>query len=141
MGTTCDINIYDGIFDGDGIVTIHKNYDGYLNETGLKLCEYLINKTVVSGHHNGENEFNGPYCAAASLVKFLKNGVGDVYLYPFNDNSPQPATNFTYNIYIESFKPIKMNIFETDKLIVHTQSISKVYKNILKITSDIDLNE
>ncbi len=67
--------------DDKEIVVLYRQYDGYLSGHGLELAEILAGRVVVNGYTD-ESQFNGMSCLAAQVVAKLKDGVGNVYLYP-----------------------------------------------------------
>ena len=65
------------------IVDIYHHWDGYPEGLGVTLGWYLSGKRVVNGIGGKDNEdliFNGMGCLAASLVAYLKDGPGNVYI-------------------------------------------------------------
>ena len=87
MGTRAIVDIYG---EGEGeedvvLCTLYRQFDGY-PEGGLgdELVDFIKTKKVVNGHSHGSNEANGMGCLAAQLIGHLKNGVGNLYLFPPN---------------------------------------------------------
>lgn len=64
---------------------MYKQYDGYPEGTGLAIAKACINKDgkelkLVNGFNNEHTQANGIGCLAATIIKNLKNGCGNVYL-------------------------------------------------------------
>lgn len=94
MATSATIYIKDNDFL---ICAIERTCDGYLSGLGMELLEFLKGKKIVNGFSSGDgwNSFNGMGCLAASLVKHLKDGIGNVYLcYPADNHD-----YYSYTIY------------------------------------------
>jgi len=73
--------------DGDTLVTIYRQMDGYPSGMGQDLADFLGKATVVNGIGSNQKNpefFNGMSCMAAWLVAALKvnSGIGGIYLYP-----------------------------------------------------------
>lgn len=66
------------------LTTIYRQFDGYPDGHGLELAEFLDNGRIVNGIPVGGTErlFNGMGCLAAQLIAQLKDGVGNIYVYP-----------------------------------------------------------
>ena len=62
--------------DNDTLLTIYRQYDGYLSGHGLDLAEYLHDISIVNGM-NGDNKAkaNGMGCLSAQLLAYLKKRV------------------------------------------------------------------
>ena len=72
------------------LMKIYKQYDGYV-EGGLgeELVQFLRGRRVVNGYSMKDEEeraFNGEGCLAASIVAHLKEGIGNVYIQPIDDD-------------------------------------------------------
>jgi hypothetical protein len=68
--------------DGDEIVVLYRQMDGYPTGHGAELKEFLIGFTVVNGYGvKRSRQANGMSCLAAQAVAHFKKGVGDFYLY------------------------------------------------------------
>lgn len=80
MSTRAIAEVYD--INNNLLVTIYKHMDGYPEGFGEDLKEICAKYTIVKGISGGDNTYksNGVGCFAATLVKELKDGIGDVYL-------------------------------------------------------------
>lgn len=69
--------------DGNKIIEMYKQLDGYPSGLGIELQEFLKDGVITNGISLGENRktFNGMGCLAAQLVEHFKDGVGGVYLH------------------------------------------------------------
>ena len=69
-------------------VNMYRHLDGYPEGHGLELAEFLKDIELINGvplvNHN-RYMANGSGCLAAQMVKHFKDGVGDIYLHPHND--------------------------------------------------------
>jgi hypothetical protein len=72
--------------DGETLVAIYRQYDGYISGHGKDLADFLNGRRIVNGIRVGTEleVFNGPGCLAANLISFLKkeeNGkAGNIYI-------------------------------------------------------------
>lgn len=95
MGTRALVNV---IEDDKVLCTIYRQYDGYPEGLGKELEEFLEDFTIVNGFSSETPKpvANGMGCLAAQLIKHLKDGVGNVYIFPIN--SKDVGEEFMYNI-------------------------------------------
>ena len=103
MGTRSLTHIKDG---NKTLLTIYRQFDGYPTGLGAELYEFLKDFTIVNGY--GEklpNYANGIGCLAAQLVGHLKDGIGNVYIYP--PNSKDCGEEYIYTI---SLKKNEINL-------------------------------
>ncbi len=85
---------------GETILTLYRQYDGYLQGHGLDLARFLKDISIVNGiSGNATKIANGMGCLSAQLIAHLKDGVGNLYVYP--PNSKDCWEEFTYYIYNE----------------------------------------
>lgn len=82
MSTRALIDILDA--DGVCITTIYKHMDGYPSDPGVgdTLKEFVKLIKIVNGFSTTRNVANGMECLAAQVIAHLKDGPGDVYVYP-----------------------------------------------------------
>ena len=69
-------------------VNMYRHLDGYPEGHGLELAEFLKDVEIVRGVplvNKTRYMANGSGCLAAQMVKHFKDGVGDIYLHPHND--------------------------------------------------------
>ncbi len=97
------------------IVDIYNHWDSYPEGLGVTLGWYLSGKKIVNGLGSKDNEdlvYNGVGCLAASLVAYLKDGPGNVYI----EDSEQQHTWIDYHYYIwgDDGKRIYISIFDGD---------------------------
>lgn len=122
MGTSCIIRIKDKLDDKESYVTIYKHYDGYPQGIGLRLKEKFQNHNVVSGigqFDTIENAANGMEDFAAQVVAFLKQTIGDVYLY--HNSTPQGSSSYEYTLYLEN-EVLMINQFDcSDGIVINTK--------------------
>jgi hypothetical protein len=85
MGTRSITKIYDGTML---LVTIYRQYDGYMAGHGKDLAAILEGKTIVNGLPGSADTsklFNGAGCMAASIIAGLKTGAGGIYIQAASD--------------------------------------------------------
>lgn len=75
------------IYDDNGkdiLTTIYKHWDGHPEGFGAALERITSVFSLVNGIRLGDERIiaNGMGCFAAQLIQSLKNGPGDVYIYP-----------------------------------------------------------
>jgi len=70
--------------EGNKIIEMYKQYDGYPSGMGMELMNFLKGGVVVNGYSTSSDnvrQFNGMECLAAQLVAHFKEGVGGIYLH------------------------------------------------------------
>ena len=94
-------------------VQIYHHHDGYPEGLGVTLANYLLNKKIVNGLPIGAGSVdvaNGMGCLTASLIKYLKEAPGNVYIdYP---NAERIDIDYTYYIWGCVDKDIWISIFD-----------------------------
>ena len=94
-------------------VQIYHHYDGYPEGLGVTLANYLGPKKIVNGLPVGAGSVdvaNGMGCLTASLIEYLKEAPGNVYVdYPYQDRFD---IDYTYYIWGTEGKDIWISIFE-----------------------------
>ena len=99
------------------IVDIYNHWDGYPEGLGVTLANYLDDKKIVNGISNKDNEdlvYNGMGCLAASLVAYLKDGPGNVYIEPRESHG---WIDYQYYIWGNTDKGIWISIFSDGECI------------------------
>lgn len=101
MGTRSLTHIREGNKLGKVLLTIYRQYDGYPDGHGLDLAEFLKDMNVVNGLTMDEKKkvANGMGCLAAQLVAHLKQGPGNIYIYP--PKSTDCGEEYVYTIYYD----------------------------------------
>lgn len=108
MGTRSTTTVYD--YDGQPIITMYRQYDGYPSGHGEELAEFLSSKRMVNGiSGNRKNVFNGPGCLAAQMIAHFKKEAGGIYIYPLATGKEE---EFFYEVFcdgdISSPGPVRM---------------------------------
>ena len=94
MGTRSLTHVVD---NNDTLLTLYRQYDGYLTGHGLDLAEFLQDICIVNGiSGSADRKANGMGCLSAQLIAHLKDGVGNIYVYP--PDSKDCWEEFTYYI-------------------------------------------
>ena len=75
--------------NGDTILNMYRQMDGYLEGMGADLAEFLQPFQLVNGFGMGDNTnvANGMGCLAAQIVAHFKTDVGGIYLYAGDDRN------------------------------------------------------
>jgi hypothetical protein len=79
MGTRSTVKFYE---DGEVILSVYQQYDGYPTGVGKELADFLNSKTIISGFSGQtmETHANGIGCLAAQFVKEFKRSIGGLYI-------------------------------------------------------------
>ena len=112
MGTRSITKIRQDGKDSPVICQIYRQFDGYPEGMGKDLKEICKDITVVNGISGGQNNdkfANGMECLAATIIKNLKQGIGNIYLVPVSDDKEE----FNYNIYTVKGK-VKIDCVDSD---------------------------
>lgn len=84
MGTRSIVKFVE---DGDVIVQIYQQYDGYPSGVGKELAKFLAPFTIVNGFGHGDDTgktANGVGCLAAQFIAKFKTDVGGLYVISAN---------------------------------------------------------
>ena len=68
--------------NGEEIVVMYRQYDGYPTGMGKDLQDFLKGFTIVNGYSETNKIANGMGCLSAQVIAELKDGCGNIYLYP-----------------------------------------------------------
>ena len=100
MGTRSTTRIYE---DGNLLLTLYKQYDGYIEGWGNQLKEFIKSGTFVNGISLNEKRrvFNGVGCFAAQLIKEYKERPGGLYV-----TTEEDEQEYNYRIYKRNDKLI-----------------------------------
>lgn len=94
MGTRSLTHIKEG---NDILCTIYRQMDGYPKGHGIDVAFYLAQGHLVNGIGLGDaTVWNGMGCLAASLIKYLKEGPGGIYIEKPGDKGL--GEEYTYTI-------------------------------------------
>ena len=108
------------------IVDIYHHWDGYPEGLGVTLASYLDDKKVTNGLSgrkivngissamNKDLVNNGMGCLAASLVAYLKDGPGNVYIESRNQHG---WIDYYYVVWGDTDKEIWISIFDEGECI------------------------
>lgn len=104
--------------DGNKIIEMYKQYDGYPEGLGSELKEFIASGTMVNGIGIGEDKvvFNGIGCFAAQLVEHFKDGPGGIYLHaPTPDYSSKKKYDdmYTAEYYYEISADLVLTCWDT----------------------------
>lgn len=106
MGTRSLTFVYDE--QGEKIINLYRQYDGYPTGHGSELAEFLNSGRVVNGLDGvgKERQFNGAGCLAAQMVAHFKTESGGFYLYP--TSVEDCGQDYEYHIYTDKELWIKI---------------------------------
>jgi len=96
-------------------VNMYRHHDGSPYWHGVDLAEFLKDFKIINGiGYSAElgKHANGEGCLAAQMVAHFKNSVGDVYLYPTN-NEGAGDEDYIYTIYPKGGEPCFISIYDT----------------------------
>jgi|TARA_R100001163_G_scaffold1869_5_gene2927 hypothetical protein len=86
--------------EGETLATIYRQFDGYLSGHGNDLAEFLKGFNIVNGYSGDTtNLANGMGCLTAQFIAHIKEGCGNIYLYP--PNSENCWEEYTYSVYLK----------------------------------------
>lgn len=93
------------------IVTMYRQYDGYMEGHGKDLADFLAGGELVNGIGMDDKVvFNGMGCLSAQVVAHFKDGSGGIYLQRANKNSGE---NYRYKVIGDlETKEITIEVFE-----------------------------
>ena len=111
MGTRSLTFVYEA--DGEAIINLYRQYDGYPSGHGAELAEFFAGKRIVNGLSGDTSMvFNGMGCLAASLVAHFKDAAGGFYLNP--TSATDCGQDYEYHVY-------------KDKIVVKNYSGNKIF--------------
>lgn len=66
------------------LVSIYRQYDGYIEGIGHEIANYILNKEIVNGIKLGDRETNkkanGFTCLIAQFIRDFKTEIGNLYI-------------------------------------------------------------
>lgn len=84
------------INENDKVVAcVYRQYDGYPSGHGKDIEDCLGSRELVNSYSKPATQVNGIGCAAAMLVAAIKDGCGNVYLFPTDAENQE----YTYTVY------------------------------------------
>lgn len=98
MGTRSTTKINDE--EGNTLVTLYRQYDGYPSGHGQELADFLKDRTIINGFsgQTAKTHANGMGCLAAQLIAYLKGDrIGNVYVTNEGDSQEYNYTIYTKN--------------------------------------------
>jgi len=124
MGTRSTTKIYD---NGQFLVCIYQQYDGYPDDWGKDLKNFIKSKRWVQGIGDSYEIFNGIRCFTAQLIAYFKDGqAGGLYISTKDDTQ-----EYNYQIDYQSSEKGKI----TDKIKVsidaHDEKVGEDYNEII----------
>ena len=97
----------------ENLVLVYFQYDGYPNGHPLNTVKWLNESTIVNGYGNKEvkNTYNGMGCLTASFISNVKEGIGNVYVYPMKYRS-NCGEDYCYDIIFTKNQDFKIVVYE-----------------------------
>ena len=81
MGTRSITYVHDDSFDSEPFTAIYRQFDGYPTGAGADIKAAIGEKALVNGISGDRGSVvNGMGCAAAQLIKSLKEEAGNIYV-------------------------------------------------------------
>jgi len=115
MGTRSTYRIIEQYFnseskqvEGNELALVYVQYDGYPDGHPLETAEWLSTGYVVNGLGLKDETlvFNGAGCLTAQLIAKMKDGAGNVYVYPMKSRG-NCSEDFLYDIIVKSDRTIE----------------------------------
>ena len=109
------------------IVTMYRQFDGYMEGHGKDLADFLAGGKLVNGIGMDDKVvFNGMGCLSAQVVAHFKDGAGGFYLQRANKNSGE---EYRYKV-IGDFdtKEITIEVFEVGYINAKGNYVNKTKK-------------
>ncbi|SLN74885.1 hypothetical protein ROJ8625_04120 [Roseivivax jejudonensis] len=100
MGTRALIHVQER---GETLVTCYAQYDGYPDGVGAAIYRSLGRLKLVNGLRGEPDVMNGVKCAAAILIRDMKERPGGFYIYP--PNASDVWEEFVYTIDGDTHEP------------------------------------
>ena len=98
------------------MVSIYHHFDGYPEGLGVTLASYLDDFVITNGLGRDNNHvFNGLGCMAASIIEYLKDGPGNVYIE--DPERPHSWIDYEYYVWGDDNKSIWISIFDGSECI------------------------
>jgi hypothetical protein len=109
------------------IVTMYRQFDGYMEGHGKDLADFLAGGKLVNGIGGGDKfVFNGMGCLSAQVVAHFKDGAGGFYLQRANKNSGE---EFRYKVIGDlETKEITIEVFEVGYINTKGDYVNKAKK-------------
>lgn len=104
MGTRSTTAIKDE--QGNTLVTLYRQYDGYPSGHGQELADFLSARTVINGfgRETAQTHANGMGCLSAQLITHLKGDqIGNIYVTREGDSQ-----EYNYTVYLNEKRELCM---------------------------------
>jgi hypothetical protein len=116
MGTRSLTHIKDGSLKVKTLMTMYKQFDGYVSGYGQDLVEFLQSLSLVNGIGMDKKVANGMGCLAAQLIAKFKTEAGGIYVYPAG--SKDCWEEYVYTVYVKDDKiALKIQTANSPKVI------------------------
>ena len=101
MGTRSRTIIHD---DAVPLISMYRQFDGYLSGHGLELARFLIDMKIVNGLGlERKRVANGAGCLAAQMIAQFKTAPGDFYIESIPaDSEDLDHIDYVYNVHVNA---------------------------------------
>ena len=98
------------------MMNMYRQSNGFPEGHGVELAYYLRHMRIINGIDLGREQpmgkyANGSSCLAAQIVGHFKDKVGDIYLFPNDDE--KGWEDYIYTIYPCERKPLQMSVWSS----------------------------
>ena len=115
--------------NGETLVAIYRQFDGYISGHGRDLAEILKGRSMVNGipaSADRKTMFNGPGCMAAQIIRQLKTDeAGDVYIEFIGQDTD--LVDYVYTIEVNS-EGIDFKLSFTDPTVTVQRYGTEIFK-------------
>ena len=98
------------------LVTIYRQYDGYIEGVDHDLAAWLLKRKIINGigfdQYDMSRYANGPRCLAAEYIADHKNEVGGLYIGDYE------WQNYNYTVIVDNRKLCPENGYRADDVIL-----------------------
>lgn len=110
--------------NGNLIVSMYKHHDGYPDDYGLSLAEYLNTFNICNGvpiNSDKDNYANGLSCLAAQVISHYKKGVGEIYLLPSDSDY---SVSYVYSVRLNKEDKLEVEVRDYMNTIIFNGDIA-----------------
>lgn len=104
---------------GHEYVSVYHHYDGYLSGVGEKLAKFLHRTKIISGIYKqklSDHVANGYGCLIAQYIALNKKDVGNVYIFPIDEDTSDYIDYVYYVIYNNKDDTMKIRVVNGSKI-------------------------
>jgi hypothetical protein len=127
MGTRSLTKVIDE--DGNVLVNMYRQYDGYPSGHGLELANFLYGTVIVNGlgMERPKKLANGAGCLAAQMVAHFKTEPGGIYLMPIDSNSC--CQDYEYKVQVRADLSVAVTVLDcSDNATTYCGDVEKFHQ-------------